>query len=46
MAQAYKLMHNVDKISRIPLFNHVPVGRTRLAAGPAKSTIGMASERK
>jgi ribonucleases P/MRP protein subunit RPP40 len=34
MAQAYKLMHNVDKISRIPLFNHVPAGRTRLAADP------------
>jgi hypothetical protein len=34
MAQTYKLMHNVDKILLIQLFNHEPAGRTRLAADP------------
>jgi hypothetical protein len=31
MAQVYKLVHKVD---RLRLFNHVPEGRTRLAADP------------
>jgi Reverse transcriptase (RNA-dependent DNA polymerase) len=34
MAQVYKLVHNVDKVSRVKLFDHVPEGRTRLAADP------------
>jgi ribonucleases P/MRP protein subunit RPP40 len=32
MAQVYKLINNVDKVSRVKLFDHVPEGRTRLAA--------------
>jgi hypothetical protein len=34
MAQVHKLMHKVDKVDRLQLFNHVPEGRTRLAADP------------
>jgi hypothetical protein len=34
MAQVYKLVHKVDKVDRLQLFNHVPEGRTRLAADP------------
>jgi hypothetical protein len=34
MAQVYKLINNVDKVSRVKLFDHVPEGRTRLAADP------------
>jgi ribonucleases P/MRP protein subunit RPP40 len=32
MAQVYKLVHGMDKVNRIKLFEHVPEGRTRLAA--------------
>jgi hypothetical protein len=32
MAQVFKLVHGIDKISRIDIFQHVPEGRTRLAA--------------
>jgi hypothetical protein len=34
MAQVHKLVHKVDKVDRLKLFNHVPEGRTRLAADP------------
>jgi hypothetical protein len=34
MAQVYKLVHKVDKVDRLQLFNHVPEGITRLAADP------------
>jgi hypothetical protein len=37
MAQVYKqykLVHGIDKVSRIQLFEFVPTGRTRLAADP------------
>jgi hypothetical protein len=34
MAQVFKLVHGIDKISRISIFQHVPEGRTRLAADP------------
>jgi hypothetical protein len=34
MAQVHKLVHKVDKVDRLQLFNHVPEGRTRLAADP------------
>jgi hypothetical protein len=34
MAQVFKLISGKDKISRVTLFNHVPPGRTRMAADP------------
>jgi hypothetical protein len=34
MAQVHKFVHKVDKVDRLQLFNHVPEGRTRLAADP------------
>jgi predicted YcjX-like family ATPase len=34
MAQVYKLVHGIDKVERIKLFDHVPEGKTRLAADP------------
>jgi hypothetical protein len=34
MVQVYKLLSGRDKISRVTLFNHVPAGRTRMAADP------------
>jgi hypothetical protein len=34
MAQVYKLVHKVDQVDRLRLFNHVPEGRTCLAADP------------
>jgi hypothetical protein len=34
MAQVHKLVHKVDKVDRLQLFNHVQDGRTRLAADP------------
>jgi hypothetical protein len=33
-AQTFKLIHGIDSIERVQLFNHVPEGRTRLAADP------------
>jgi hypothetical protein len=34
MAQVYKFVSEKDKISRVPLFNQVPAGRTLMAADP------------
>jgi hypothetical protein len=34
MSQVYKLVHNIDKIGRVQLLNHVPDGRTRQAPDP------------
>jgi hypothetical protein len=34
MAQVYKLVHKVDKVDRLQLFNYVPEGITSLAADP------------
>jgi hypothetical protein len=34
MAQTYKLIHGIDNVKRVELFNHVQEGRTRLAADP------------
>jgi hypothetical protein len=34
MAQTFKLIHGIDSIERVQLFNHVPEGRTRFAADP------------
>jgi Reverse transcriptase (RNA-dependent DNA polymerase)/Endonuclease-reverse transcriptase len=40
MAQTYKLMHGIDRVSRVELFSHVPEGRTRLAADPLNLRAG------
>jgi Reverse transcriptase (RNA-dependent DNA polymerase)/Endonuclease-reverse transcriptase len=40
MAQTYKLVHGIDNVSRINLLNHVPEGRTRLAADPLNLRSG------
>jgi hypothetical protein len=34
MAQACKIVHGLDRVNRITLFNHIPEGRKRLAADP------------
>jgi hypothetical protein len=42
MAQVYKLVHGIDKVSRTQLFEFVPAGRTRLAADPLNIRAGPA----
>jgi hypothetical protein len=41
MAQVYKLVHGIDKVERIKLFDHVQEGRTRLAADPLNMRTGV-----
>jgi hypothetical protein len=42
MAQVYKLVHGIDKVSRTKLFEFVPAGRTRLVADPLNIRAGPA----
>jgi hypothetical protein len=42
MSQTYKLVHGIDKVERVVLFNYVPKGRTRLAADPLNMRVEQA----
>jgi hypothetical protein len=39
-AQVFKLVHGIDKIDQVQLFEFVPAGRTRLAADPLNIRAG------
>jgi hypothetical protein len=42
MAQVFKLVHGIDKIDQVQLFELVQAGRTRLAADPLNIHAGPA----
>jgi hypothetical protein len=37
--QTYKLVHGIDKVEWLKLLNHIPEGRTRLAADPLNMRV-------